>query len=84
MRFSIQNGFADFPRVNLIGATTPLQSATGLERYLKMLDQLRSGEMAKGDDVLFVMTGGVPGLNAYQSVLSNAWDNHASSVGEQP
>jgi hypothetical protein len=84
MRFSIQNGFADFPRVNLIGAATPLQRATGLEWHLKMLDQLRSGEMAKGDDVLFVRPGGVPGLYAYQSVLSNAWDDHVSVMGEQP
>ncbi|WP_285349500.1 D-cysteine desulfhydrase family protein [Pseudomonas sp. ME-P-057] len=50
--------------------------------FAGMLDQLRHGELAAGDDLLFVMTGGVHGLFAYQSTLGSAWDDEAGEVGD--
>lgn len=41
--------------------------------FAGMIEQLRQGQIAKGDDVVFVMTGGVPGLYAYQRTLTHAW-----------
>jgi D-cysteine desulfhydrase len=42
--------------------------------FAGLLDQLRQGACKKGDDVVFVMTGGAPGLYAYQTTLAYAWD----------
>lgn len=37
--------------------------------FAGLLEQLRAGVYGPGDDVIFLMTGGVPGLYAYQSLL---------------
>jgi D-cysteine desulfhydrase len=40
--------------------------------FAGLLHDIRGGRYERGDNVLFLMTGGVPGLFAYQSVFANA------------
>ena len=42
--------------------------------FAGLLSQLRQGAYQQGEDVVFVMTGGAPGLYAYQATLADAWD----------
>jgi L-cysteate sulfo-lyase len=50
--------------------------------FAGMLHQIRRGEYARGDAVLFVMTGGGPGLYAYQHTLGDAWIDDNDKVAE--
>jgi L-cysteate sulfo-lyase len=44
--------------------------------FAGMPEQIRKGKFTKGDAILFVMTGGGPGLYAYQETLNNAWADY--------
>lgn len=70
------------PTQSMLDAVALLARTEGLlldpvysgKAFAGLLAQLRQGAFTKGDDVVFVMTGGVPGLYAYQATLAHAWD----------
>lgn len=70
------------PTQAMLEAVTLLARTEGLlldpvysgKAFAGLLNQLRQGAFKQGDDVVFVMTGGVPGLYAYQATLADAWD----------
>jgi L-cysteate sulfo-lyase len=45
--------------------------------FAGLLERLRAGAYGPGDDVIFIMTGGVPGLYAYQSILGDSFSGQA-------
>ncbi|MFY1664327.1 D-cysteine desulfhydrase family protein [Pseudomonas sp. Pseu.R1] len=47
--------------------------------FAGLLEKLRSGMYGSGDDVIFLMTGGVPGLYAYQGALEESFLTQAVS-----
>ncbi|MFK3797172.1 D-cysteine desulfhydrase family protein [Pseudomonas sp. NPDC088444] len=50
--------------------------------FAGLLAQLRAGAYASGDDVIFLMTGGVPSIYAYQGALDDSFSGHSySTVG---
>lgn len=51
----------------------PVYSGKG---FAGMLEQIRKGNFTRGDAILFVMTGGGPGLYAYQETLNDAWADY--------
>jgi D-cysteine desulfhydrase len=69
------------PTHAMLEAVTLLARTEGLlldpvysgKAFAGLLSQLRQGAYQQGDDVVFVMTGGVPGLYAYQASLADAW-----------